>query len=197
MFGLGLFYSEWLDRGRELGHAVRWRVRAGRRRGGDREVGAPALLGLGARVTVTDADPDRLGALDAPGADLVPGLTSPPAGTDLVVTSPGCARTTRCCGRRGRGRRGHRRRRAGLRIAQDQPTPAAWLVVTGTNGKTTTVSMLEQILLAAGARAVACGNVGLPVLDAVLAGLPTCSPWSCRASSCTGALAARRTPPRC
>jgi UDP-N-acetylmuramoylalanine--D-glutamate ligase len=43
-----------------------------------------------------------------------------------------------------------------------------WLAVTGTNGKTTTVGMLESMLLAGGIRAVACGNVGLPVIDAVM-----------------------------
>ena len=37
-------------------------------------------------------------------------------------------------------------------------TPAPWLAVTGTNGKTTTVTMLEAILLAAGRRAVAAGQ---------------------------------------
>jgi UDP-N-acetylmuramoylalanine--D-glutamate ligase len=51
-------------------------------------------------------------------------------------------------------------------------TDAPWLGVTGTNGKTTTVQMLESILGAGGLRAVACGNVGLPVLDAVLADDP-------------------------
>ncbi len=45
---------------------------------------------------------------------------------------------------------------------------APWLAVTGTNGKTTTVQMLEQILLAAGLRARAVGNVGTPVLEAVM-----------------------------
>jgi UDP-N-acetylmuramoylalanine--D-glutamate ligase len=49
---------------------------------------------------------------------------------------------------------------------------APWLGVTGTNGKTTTVQMLESVLRAAGYRAVACGNVGLPVLDAALADPP-------------------------
>ena len=43
-----------------------------------------------------------------------------------------------------------------------------WLAVTGTNGKTTTVTMLESILQQAGLRAVACGNVGLPVIEAAL-----------------------------
>jgi UDP-N-acetylmuramoylalanine--D-glutamate ligase len=45
---------------------------------------------------------------------------------------------------------------------------APWLAITGTNGKTTTVQMLEQILLSAGLRAVACGNVGLPIVEAVM-----------------------------
>ena len=48
------------------------------------------------------------------------------------------------------------------------PGGPAWLAVTGTNGKTTAVTMLESILLAAGLRAVACGNVGLPVIEAAL-----------------------------
>jgi UDP-N-acetylmuramoylalanine--D-glutamate ligase len=44
-----------------------------------------------------------------------------------------------------------------------------WLMVTGTNGKTTTVRMLEAILLAAGRSALAVGNVGVAVIDAVRA----------------------------
>ena len=43
--------------------------------------------------------------------------------------------------------------------------PRRWLVVTGTNGKTTTTSMLHAMLVAAGRRAVLCGNIGNPVLD--------------------------------
>ncbi|MGP9648966.1 UDP-N-acetylmuramoyl-L-alanine--D-glutamate ligase [Glutamicibacter sp. AOP38-B1-38] len=42
-----------------------------------------------------------------------------------------------------------------------------WLAITGTNGKTTTVGMTEAILQAAGLRAIAVGNVGTPILDAV------------------------------
>ena len=42
--------------------------------------------------------------------------------------------------------------------------------MTGTNGKTTTTGMLEAILRAAGLDAVACGNIGYPVVDAVRAG---------------------------
>ncbi|MSY02785.1 MAG: UDP-N-acetylmuramoyl-L-alanine--D-glutamate ligase [Actinobacteria bacterium] len=42
-----------------------------------------------------------------------------------------------------------------------------WVALTGTNGKTTTVQMLESILNAAGASAIACGNVGTTVVEAV------------------------------
>ena len=50
------------------------------------------------------------------------------------------------------------------------PGAAPWLALTGTNGKTTTVHMLEAILQAAGLRAAAVGNVGESLIDAVLAG---------------------------
>ncbi|MGV8976449.1 MAG: UDP-N-acetylmuramoyl-L-alanine--D-glutamate ligase [Cellulomonas sp.] len=42
--------------------------------------------------------------------------------------------------------------------------PAPWLAVTGTNGKTTTIGMLESILRAGGENALAVGNVGSPVV---------------------------------
>lgn len=45
---------------------------------------------------------------------------------------------------------------------------APWLTLTGTNGKTTTVQMLTSILRAAGLRATSAGNVGTPILEAVL-----------------------------
>ena len=43
-----------------------------------------------------------------------------------------------------------------------------WLGITGTNGKTTTVGMLESILRAGGYRAAAVGNVGRPIVEALL-----------------------------
>jgi UDP-N-acetylmuramoylalanine--D-glutamate ligase len=51
---------------------------------------------------------------------------------------------------------------------RDPATAAPWLCITGTNGKTTTVQMLTAMLRAAGLRAVAAGNVGLPLLEAVM-----------------------------
>jgi len=51
--------------------------------------------------------------------------------------------------------------------------PAApWLAITGTNGKTTTVRMLESMLQGRGLRAVAVGNVGVSLIDAVTADEP-------------------------
>jgi UDP-N-acetylmuramoylalanine--D-glutamate ligase len=45
-----------------------------------------------------------------------------------------------------------------------------WLAVTGTNGKTTTIQMLESIFIAAGVSGIACGNVGTTVVDALTSG---------------------------
>ena len=41
------------------------------------------------------------------------------------------------------------------------------VAVTGTNGKTTTVSMLNSILVNAGLNSVACGNIGTPIVSEV------------------------------
>lgn len=51
---------------------------------------------------------------------------------------------------------------------RDPHLEAPWLAVTGTNGKTTTVQMLDAILRTAGLRSIACGNVGLPVIEAIM-----------------------------
>lgn len=42
---------------------------------------------------------------------------------------------------------------------------ASTVAVTGTNGKTTTVSMLETVFRSAGRTAFACGNIGKPLCD--------------------------------
>lgn len=41
------------------------------------------------------------------------------------------------------------------------------IAVTGSNGKSTVVSMLAHVLKAANRKAVLCGNIGVPVLDAI------------------------------
>ncbi len=63
-------------------------------------------------------------------------------------------------------------KRAGKRIVGEAELGVSALrcpvvAVTGTNGKTTTVSMLEAVFKAAGKNAVACGNVGKPITSCV------------------------------
>ncbi|MDR7293840.1 MULTISPECIES: UDP-N-acetylmuramoyl-L-alanine--D-glutamate ligase [Micrococcaceae] len=54
-----------------------------------------------------------------------------------------------------------------VRDGRELAEPAEWLCVTGTNGKTTTVTMAAEMLRQDGFRAIAVGNVGTPVLDAI------------------------------
>ncbi len=130
------------------------------------------LVGQGARVVVAD---DRAGtpALDgwAVPVPVLAGLTAPPPGTDLVVTSPGWRPDTPLL---------LAAAAAGIPVIgdvelawwaeQQRPTRRRpWLAVTGTNGKTTTIGMVEAILQAAGRHAVASGNIGLGVLDVATA----------------------------
>jgi UDP-N-acetylmuramoylalanine--D-glutamate ligase len=133
------------------------------------QAAARALLARGARVVLVDrgrpAGTDELVAAGATFADELP------AGAALVVTSPGwppghplfaaaAARGVEVIGEL----------EFAWRLRGDRP--ADWLMITGTNGKTTTVRMLESILLAAGRRALAVGNVGVSVIDAVDAAEP-------------------------
>jgi UDP-N-acetylmuramoylalanine--D-glutamate ligase len=53
------------------------------------------------------------------------------------------------------------------RLRDKTGEPADWIAVTGTNGKTTTVQLATHLLLADGRRAMAVGNIGIPVLDAI------------------------------
>ncbi|WP_127793259.1 UDP-N-acetylmuramoyl-L-alanine--D-glutamate ligase [Agromyces sp. LHK192] len=50
---------------------------------------------------------------------------------------------------------------------RDKVRSADWMLVTGTNGKTTTVQLAATLLAANGLAAAPCGNIGVPVLDAV------------------------------
>lgn len=53
------------------------------------------------------------------------------------------------------------------KVLRPDGTPAEWVLITGTNGKTTTTRLTATMLVEGGLRAAPCGNIGVPVLDAV------------------------------
>ena len=53
------------------------------------------------------------------------------------------------------------------KVLREDGTPADWVLITGTNGKTTTTQLTAAMLVAGGLRAAPVGNIGVPVLDAV------------------------------
>lgn len=53
------------------------------------------------------------------------------------------------------------------KVLRPDGRPAEWVLVTGTNGKTTTTRMAATMMVEGGLRAAPCGNIGVPVLDAV------------------------------
>ena len=137
---------------------------------------AGALLRLGARVSVVDdtagdAQRRRAHQLEGLGARvrLGPGATAElPAGAGVLVVSPGLRPDVAVAVQAGaRDIPVWSEVELAWRL-RDPDRPAAWLAVTGTNGKTTTVRMLAAMLGAAGLRTAAVGNVGDPVVDAVL-----------------------------
>ena len=138
---------------------------------------ARALAAHGARVTVLERCDDEVrraqaAELASAGITVLLGAVPDvaPAGTDLVVTTPGWRPDTPLLAAA---------LAAGIPVIGDvelawrlRPTlpggsRQAWLAVTGTNGKTTTVKMLAAMLVAAGHRAIAAGNVGVPLTAVV------------------------------
>jgi UDP-N-acetylmuramoylalanine--D-glutamate ligase len=94
-----------------------------------------------------------------PRMDLVFGKPFPnPRDFDLVVPSPGVAPE--------RYRDRAQRVWGDIELAY-RSISAPIIAVTGTNGKSTTVRLLEELLCAAGARARAAGNLGTPALELV------------------------------
>ncbi len=53
------------------------------------------------------------------------------------------------------------------KVLRPDGTPADWVLITGTNGKTTTTRLTATMLVTGGLRAAPVGNIGTPVLDAV------------------------------
>ncbi|MBS43158.1 MAG: UDP-N-acetylmuramoyl-L-alanine--D-glutamate ligase [Nocardioides sp.] len=140
---------------------------------------ADNLNHLGARVTALaeggDAEQhEKAELLEVLGADvrLEQGATQTlPDDVDVLVVSPGFrpdAPLVRQARERGVPVWGEVELAWRLRDVGPDGLPAPWLCVTGTNGKTTTVQMLDSILRAAGLRSVAAGNVGLPLVEAVM-----------------------------
>ena len=150
------------------------------------------LAGIGASVVVSSNRPAPAGLSEIAGDVTFAGdLRLPPDGIGLVVTSAGIpphhpllasavAAGIEVIGEAELAWRidhGDEENAGAAGTAGLLPGPAGagarpWLVVTGTNGKTTTVGMVEAMLRAAGRTVTACGNVGWPVIDAVLADSP-------------------------
>ncbi|MCW2497526.1 UDP-N-acetylmuramoyl-L-alanine--D-glutamate ligase [Jatrophihabitans sp.] len=133
---------------------------------------ARALLAAGASVSLcATTEGPAVAALVAAGARWLGALSTVPDGVELVIASPGLRPTDPLLvDAAGRGLPVWGEVELAWRLRG--PGAAPWLALTGTNGKTTTVHMLEAILLAAGRRAVAVGNVGVSLIDAVLAEPP-------------------------
>ncbi|MFY0405813.1 UDP-N-acetylmuramoyl-L-alanine--D-glutamate ligase [Solicola sp. PLA-1-18] len=136
---------------------------------------ADALNHLGATVTVLDESEhasmvEKATILEILGATirLGPGSTAAlPADVDLVVTSPGWPPTAPLLTEAvARGVPVWGEVELAWRLRDEDAAP--WLAVTGTNGKTTTVQMLDAMLRAAGLTSAAVGNVGTPVIQAVM-----------------------------
>jgi UDP-N-acetylmuramoylalanine--D-glutamate ligase len=140
---------------------------------------ADALVNLDAKVIVLDANSgegqkERATILEILGAEIRLGDdTQLPSDIDLLVLSPGVSPLSLIV---------VAAQAAGVEIwgelelawrLRDPAHLAPWLLVTGTNGKTTTTLMLESILLAAGKRTVAAGNIGRSLVEVVMD--PT--PW--------------------
>jgi UDP-N-acetylmuramoylalanine--D-glutamate ligase len=53
------------------------------------------------------------------------------------------------------------------RLRDKTGTPSQWVLVTGTNGKTTTTQLAAHMFAQGGVRVAPAGNIGIPVLDAV------------------------------
>ncbi len=134
---------------------------------------ARALLTRGAQVTVVDrVDSPRLAELAGLGARIVVGEPDAAivlAEVDDVLVSPGvpphhplAATAVEA------GLDVYSEPELAWRLRAAAGGGAAWLAVTGTNGKTTTVTMLAAILSAAGLRTAALGNIGEPLVFAAV-----------------------------
>ena len=129
-----------------------------------------ALTPLGARATLTDDSPSMLTEFAQKGVAVIDAANAAERITDfdLVVTSPGLPPTAPVLAAAAAADVpiwGDVELAWRLDVSGHYGPPRRWLVVTGTNGKTTTTSMLHAMLVAGGRQALLCGNIGDPVLD--------------------------------
>lgn len=130
---------------------------------------ARALVDIGAKVRVTessdtDAMQERAATLRSKGATVELGRHDlDHLEADLAVVSPGIPPTADV-----------------MKALEHSATPVIsevelayqlaacdFLAVTGTNGKTTTTSLLASMLAHGGVPSIAAGNIGLPLIDAI------------------------------
>jgi UDP-N-acetylmuramoylalanine--D-glutamate ligase len=129
-----------------------------------------ALAPLGVTATLCDDDPATREQFAEAGTATVDSSTAAQHITDyaLVVTSPGFPPTApvpAAAASSGVPVWGDVELAWRLDASGHYGPPRRWLAVTGTNGKTTTTSMLQAMLTSAGLRSRLCGNIGSPVLD--------------------------------
>jgi UDP-N-acetylmuramoylalanine--D-glutamate ligase len=129
-----------------------------------------ALAPLGVTATLCDDDPATREQFADAGTATVDSSTAAQHITDyaLVVTSPGFPPTApvpAAAASSGVPVWGDVELAWRLDASGHYGPPRRWLAVTGTNGKTTTTSMLQAMLTSAGLRSRLCGNIGSPVLD--------------------------------
>jgi len=133
---------------------------------------ADAMLELGAQVRVVDSSSsdvvtDRANLLERLGATVELGGATSLEGADLVIASPGWhpdAPLFLAAGSAGVPIWGDVEMAWRL-MHPDRVVP--WLGVTGTNGKTTTTTMLDAMLRADGRNSAAVGNIGRPIIEAL------------------------------
>lgn len=134
---------------------------------------ADFLLDQGALVTATDSLPmeklgDQVKQLGARGADLKLGGNSPDIflASDLIILSPGVASDITPV---------IKAQKKGIPIMGELELAARFvtapiIAVTGTNGKTTTTSLIGEMLQSAGYQAFVGGNIGNPLINLVREG---------------------------
>ncbi|MDT5166208.1 MAG: UDP-N-acetylmuramoylalanine--D-glutamate ligase [Mycobacterium sp.] len=129
-----------------------------------------ALHALGATATLCDDDPATRRQFAEAGTPTEDSATAAARIADyaLMITSPGFSPTAplpTAAAAAGVPIWGDVELAWRLDQAGHYGPPRRWLAVTGTNGKTTTTSMLQAMLVAAGLDSRLCGNIGNPVLD--------------------------------